>query len=127
MSFCVAYVGEVIIKPEYREDFDRFFHGEYTLLQTELFKDFVEKQFDFQNRFYLAGWKHYNEIEEWRGKYKTSYDEETGRFVYGLSCKLHVEFSKFFDMLEKITETVISKDYWDEEFGYTWGKERKCL
>ena len=125
MSFCVAYVGEVIIKPEYREDFDHFFHGEYTLLQTELFKDLVEKQFDVSNSFYLAAWKHHNEIEEWRGKYETSYDEETGRFVYGLSCKQHYKYVEFFDMLENITETVISEDYWDEEYGYTWTKKGK--
>lgn len=108
-----AEVGRVIIKPEYREDFDYFFHEEYTLLQTELFKTFVEKHFDLPY-FDFSFWKHDNEIEEWRGKYETSYDEESGRFVYGLSRKQHYEYSEFFDMLEEITETVISEDYWDE-------------
>lgn len=110
-----AEVGRVVIKPEYREDFDHFFHAEYTLLQTELFKSFVEKHFDFPSFFDFSFWKHDNEKEEWRGKYETSYDEETGRFVYGLSCKRHTEDPEFFDMLEDITETVISEDYWDED------------
>lgn len=109
-----AEVGRVVIKPEYREDFDHFFHEEYTLLQTELFKTFVEKQFDFPVYLSPCGWRHDNEREEWRGKYKTSYDEETGRFVYGLSCKYHPELEDFFDMLEEITQTVISEDDWNE-------------
>lgn len=109
-----AEIGRIIIKPEYREDFDHFFHDEYHLLQTEHFKTFVEKQFDFPSYFYFDSWKHYNEEEEWRGKYETSYDEETGRFVYGLSCKAHIEYVDFLDMLEEITETVISEDSWVE-------------
>lgn len=75
----------------------------------------MEKHFDFPTFFYLSGWRHENEVEKWRGRYKTSYDEESGRFVYGLSCKQHVEDMEFFDMLEEITETVISEDYWDED------------
>ena len=109
-----AEVGQIIIKPEYRADFGHFFRDEYYLLQTELFKTFVEKHFDFPDYFHFEFWKHYNEEEEWRGKYETSYDEETGRFVYGFSCNAHIEYVEFFDIVEDMTETVISKDYWVE-------------
>lgn len=110
-----AEVGRIVVKPEYREDFDFFFNAEFGKVKTELFKRFVEKHFDYPGFFYaISSWRHENEKESWRGKYETSYDEETGRFVYGLSCKYHLEYSDFFDMLDEITETEVSWDTWEE-------------
>lgn len=110
-----AEVGRIVVKPEYREDFWHFYNADFGKVQTELFKRFVEEHFDYPSFFYeISAWKHDNEEESWRGKYETSYDEETGRFVYGLSCKHHIEYDEFFDMLEGITETVISEDFWSE-------------
>lgn len=110
-------VGRIIIKPEYREDFDLFFHGQYSLLQTEPFIAFVEKHFSISLDFIeFHYWNHDCEKEEWRGKYETSYDEKTGRFVYGISYSgSHTLVTEFFnDVLDDITETVISEDGWAE-------------
>lgn len=111
-------VGRVIIKPEYREDFDHFFRGEYSRLQTELMKEFVKKHLLVTDHFIeLCYWKHDDCKEEWRGKYETTYDEDSGRFVYGVCYNLHsrsgmLEF--FDDILPAITQEVISEDGWAE-------------
>lgn len=109
-----AEVGRIVIKPEFREDFEYFFNAEFGKVQTEPFKRFVEKYFDCPRYYVLSGWRHDSEKESWRGKYETSYDEETGRFVYGLSCKYHPEYEDIFDMLDEITEEVVSEDDWCE-------------
>lgn len=110
-----AEAGRIVVKPEYREDFDCFYNADFGKVKTELFKSFVKKYFDYPSFYYaVSSWGHDNEKESWRGKYETSYDEETGRFVYGLSCKYHEEYTDFFDVLKEITETVISEDEWWE-------------
>ena len=110
--------GSVVIKPEYREDFEHFFYGEYRLLKSELFKSFVDRNMDWANFTGLEYWEHGDEKEEWRGKYKTSYDESDGRFVYGITFNknfpgdLNYDFVNY--ILPDLTESVIFEDFWDE-------------
>ena len=113
-------VGMVQIKPEYREDFDLFFHGKYSYITTELFRDFIEKNWISFGFIEFCCWHHDNEKKEWSGKYETSYDDASGRFVYGVCYnKYHKgEMTEFFNyLLPEITETVISEDFWEEGMG----------
>lgn len=111
-------VGTITVKPEYREDFDFFFHGQYSRLQTKLLKDFVYKGLKTPRFTGLRYWKHNDEKEEWHGRYKTSYDESSGRFVYGVFYNKNrlddlTDFLLY--ILPEITETEISSDCWSED------------
>ena len=118
MSLWCAWVGEIVIKPEFREDFGYLFRGEYDRLESGSIADYVKLYKD--RMLPLCYWKHDDEEVEWKGKYKTSYDEETGFFTYGVSFNQHGEFlSSMLDMadlLEEITEEEISNGGWYEDW-----------
>lgn len=141
MSYYVANIGEVIIKPEYREDFGYFFEERYLAVKDPLLKKFIVENilpnidnlkydkmhvFDYGDYDHdaswqpLRGWRHDNNKEAWRGKYKTSYDKETGRFTYGICYNQRrgvwwaiTEF--IYDILDDISEQVLFQDEWNED------------
>ena len=164
MSLYMAYVGERIIKPEFRKDFGYLFREEYDKIKSgpiadyvedwgrveesrlkpefderELFKDFgrlfiklldelgreviyeyVENNYIYPFRYWdVQGLAKALGKPEW-DKYKTAYDEETGLFTYGVEYNLHGSWAgsmrDMWDLLEEITEEVISKDGWIEDY-----------
>ena len=86
MSFYVANVAIIKIKPELQQDFSHFFNVEYDKIQDEKFKIFADelkKNYEENSSvWYLKEWDHFDEVERWKGKYKTSY--ENGVFTYGI-------------------------------------------
>lgn len=116
MSLYLAKVGEIIIKPEYRKDFGHLFRGEYDMIGDGIIADVVKEHEDTIIPF--SHWKHYDEKDEWKGKYATAYDEETGFLSYGVCYNLNGRFSWtmicMFEMFEAITEKKISHDDWIE-------------
>lgn len=117
MSLYEAWVGEKIIKSEFRADFGYLFRGEYDKLETGPIADYVKEWKDDMLPF--CHWNHYDFDERWKGKYKTSYHEETGFFTYGVSYNrygvLRGPMEDMYDLLEEITEEDISFDHWVEE------------
>lgn len=122
MSLYVAHVGDVVIKPEIRKDFGRFFNQNYSLVTNTLLKQFIAN-YDLlaSNALFIpiCLWKHDNWCKEWEGKYETSYNKETGRFIFGASYNLHglrakamIEF--FGELLPAITECELFLDDWVE-------------
>ena len=86
MSFYVGNVAIIKIKPELQQDFSYFFNVEYDKIQDEKFKIFTDElkknyEDEFSN-WYLKDWTHFDEVERWKGKYKTSY--EKGILTYGI-------------------------------------------
>lgn len=123
MGYYVAQVGELIIKPEYRKDIGHFLREEYDEVQNKELRDFIENYFLERNRdcfLFLKTkyWKHKEYKVEWTGKYETRYDEETGRFVYGVSYNRHsVGFGMddFFTLLKRMSQEEIFEDHCTEE------------
>lgn len=118
MSLWTADVGEVIIKPEYRMDFGYLFRGEYEEIECELLSAYVEEYGDYLTP--MERWSHMDYKPEWKGKYITSYNKETGVSVYGCARNMHGMIGTFMhefhsDILPAITETVISYDGWIED------------
>lgn len=112
MSYEVAKVGELIIKPEYRKDMERFVLGEYGKIECKDMRDYVE---DWKGIFLeVKYWRHNNYKFHWAGKYETSYDVQTGRFVYGVCYTNYMAMWALNDLLEKITEEKIYEEYADE-------------
>lgn len=122
MSLYVAQVGDIIIKPEVRNDFGYFFEQKYSLISNTVLQQFVS---DFnltksQLLFIpLMDWTHFNYKKEWYGKYETSYDKETGRFIFGVSYNIHgpratamIEFLG--EVLPVLTEQELFLDGWVE-------------
>ena len=119
MSFYVAYVGDVIIKEEYRKGFGQLFRNEYAYkygleIEDKLISDYIRLYEDSFLDF--AYWKHYDNKCEWIGKYRTSYNEATGQFIYGVEYEAHglyhcsmSEF--FFELLPQIIEVVNFEDH----------------
>ena len=127
MSFYCANVGEIIIKPEFREGFGHFFRGECDKLESGPIGDYVkdwtymkEQTGEYGILFPpLCHWKHDDEKDEWKGKYETLYDEETGLFTYGVSYNQYRYGESMLDMLDlldEIAEEEISSDGWNEEW-----------
>ena len=118
MSLYCAWVGEIIIKPEYRKDFGYFFRGEYDKLESGAIADYVKRWKD--DLLPLCDWSHFDYEDSWKGKYKTSYDEETGYFVYGVAFNQHGSYLTSMlciaDLLKEITEKEISDDAWYEDW-----------
>lgn len=123
MSFYIAFVGEVIIKPEHRAGFGRLFHNDYAYdyeyeIDDEVISDFARAYENVLSDF--SNW-HYSDCKpEWENKYRTTYDETTGLFVYGIEYNMHshlkIAMRDFFnEFLPTITERVISEDFWSEE------------
>lgn len=123
MSLYVADVGIVKIKPEYVEQFGYIFRGEYDRekVQDDVFSPLFGAIYD--DEYYEFGireihnWSHWDEKEEWVGKYSTSYED--GIFTYGLNYnhdnKRNSRFvTDFFKVLDNITEEVIFRDSWCE-------------
>lgn len=73
MSSYAAQVGEVIIKPQNRQNFGRFFYEEYGEIEDNALLCFVENWITDRNVFFtpLCKWQHNNAKEEWQGKYAT--------------------------------------------------------
>ncbi len=86
MSFYVGNVAIIKIKPELQQDFSYFFNVEYDKIQDEKFKIFADelkKNYkDESSEWNLKDWTHFDEVERWKGKYKTSY--EKGILTYGI-------------------------------------------
>lgn len=119
MSFYAAQVGEVIIKPQYRQDFDRFFCEEYGEIKDKALLSFVEDWITDRNVFFMppCRWQHYNAKEKWQDKYATTYNVHTGRFVYGVCYSLkskRLAMTDFFKLLQEMSEEVIFMDYVDD-------------
>lgn len=142
MSYYVADVGEVIIKPEFREDFGYFFEERYLAVTNPLLKQYIldivlenvnendlnemyEYKFDNIDKYIsrnfipLIRWSHDNIKDEWQGKYNTSYDKATGRFTYGIYFNMHGAFwwgihEFLFEVLPEFTEKVLFSDGWAE-------------
>lgn len=123
MSYYVAQVGELIIKPEYRKDIGRFIREEYDNIEDKSLLSFIEEYFIQEHKscnLFLKPkyWKHNEYKAEWAGKYETRYDEETGRFVYGVSYNLYSKgfgMNDFFDLLKKMSREVIFEDRCTED------------
>lgn len=119
MSFYAAQVGEVIIKSQNRQDFNRFFSEKYGEIEDNALIGFVENWVTDRNVFFtpLCRWQHSNAKPEWQGKYATTYNAQTGRFVYGVCYSLKSErlaMTDFFKLLQKMSEEVIFTDYIDD-------------
>lgn len=118
MSLYCTWVGEIIIKSKFRTDFGYLFRGEYDKLESGPIADYV-KRWKNNDMLPLCNWKHYDEEDSWKGKYKTSYDEETGFFTYGVSFNRHgvlnPSMQDMYDLLKEITEEEISYDDWYED------------
>lgn len=87
MSLYVAFVGDVIIKEEYRKGFGQLFRNEFAYkygleIEDKLISDYIKSYEDCFLDF--AYWKHNDNKCEWIGKYQTSYNEATGQFIYGV-------------------------------------------
>ncbi len=125
MSLYVAEVGEVIIRPEYRRDMGHFVRGEYDEVSGGELAEFIYKWAVMRDKSWafpeIKYWSHNEYKDEWKGKYKTCYNEETGRFVYGKSYNLHtsgfstIALREFFELLRKMTQEVIFKDGYAED------------
>ena len=119
MSLYTADVGDIILKPEVREDFGYFFEQNYSLVTNTLLKEFIADYVSTEEFVPFVYWRHQDEKKEWRGKYKTSYDKETGRFIYGVTYNMH-GFSYWamhiflFDVLPELTEQELFHDGWVE-------------
>lgn len=108
MSYEVAKAGELIIKPEYRKDMERFFYGKYDEIEYKDLRDYTE---DWKGIFLeVKYWSHKDYKNDWTGKYETSYDVQTGRFVYGV-C-----YSDWFAMwdLEEVLEKMTMEKLYEE-------------
>lgn len=119
MSSYAAQVGEVIIKPQNRQNFGRFFYEEYGEIEDNALLCFVENWITDRNVFFtpLCKWQHNNAKEEWQGKYATTYNAKTGRFIYGVCYSLKSErlaMSDFFKLLHEMSAEVIFTDYIDD-------------
>lgn len=126
MSLYVAKVGEVIIRPEYRKDMGHFVRGEYDEITDPDLREFIDEygvrkgaSYDFIE---IRLWRHNDYKDEWKGKYETAYDEETGRFIYGVSYNLHSSGFRreamwdFFHLFrDKLTEEVVFNDGFAED------------
>lgn len=121
MSLWCAMVGEIVVKEEFRKDFGHLFRGEYDEILregpiAEYVKDHGKSYLD--DMLSLDEWSHDDYKEEWKGKYETSYDEETGRFTYGVAYNEHGEHMlAMLDMkglLMEIEEEEVSRDHYDE-------------
>lgn len=119
MSFYAAQVGEVIIKPQNRQDFGRFFCEEYGSIEDKALLCFVENWITDKDVFSppLCRWQHNNARPEWQGKYATTYNAQTGRFVYGVYYSLkskRLAMTDFFKLLQQMSQEVIFEDYIDD-------------
>ncbi len=121
MSYYVADVGVVKVKPELVEQFGYFYNGEFEKITDEYMNDFIrvhEDEVDLTDYCWnIRAWSHDNEKPEWIGKYQTSF--ENGIFTYGISYNAHgrlrgIMLDIFDDLLPYITESVIVKDGWAE-------------
>ena len=111
------------LKPEFDE---RELFKDYGYLFRKLLDELGrEALYEYEERDYiypLRDWDLHGLAEElgkpeW-DKYKTAYDEKTGLFIYGVEYNTHGWGSCMMDMedlLEEITEEVISKDFWIED------------
>lgn len=119
MSFYAAQVGEVIIKPQNRQDFGRFFCEDYEKIEDKALLGFVENWITDRNVFFTppCRWQHNNAKEEWQGKYATTYNAQTGRFIYGVCYSIKSErlaMTDFFKLLQQMSQEVIFEDYIDD-------------
>ena len=126
MSFYVANVAIIKIKPELQQDFSYFFNVEYDKIQDEKFKIFADelkKNYeDKSSEWNLKDWTHFDEVERWKGKYKTSY--EKGILTYGIyynqyngSLRNYIwEVEEF--IFQYCMEVKIFYDGWTEEEWY---------
>ena len=119
MSFYAAQVGEVIIKPQNRQDFNRFFCEKYREIEDKTLIDFAENWVTDRGVFFtpLCRWQHSNAKPEWQGKYATTYNAQTGRFIYGVYYSLKSErlaMVDFFKLLQEMSQEVIFTDYIDD-------------
>lgn len=121
MGTYFAQVGEVIIKPDCREDFGRFVREEYEKIKDTRICDFIDEwslieDKEYRYRFFLPlkCWKHYDYKDEWVNKYITNYDEQTGHFTYGVCYKdtsKGYAMYEFFELLDEIVQEKIFVDY----------------
>lgn len=117
MSYWVADVGIIKIKPELQKEFGFLYRGEYDKITDAILNDFLDSYSDCKIRK-ISDWKHHNEKEEWNGKYHTMYDEN-GIFTYGISYNQHgvdeLYMSDFWDdILPYVADVTIYKDGWCE-------------
>lgn len=116
MSFYAAQVGEVIIKPQNRQDFGRFFCEDYGSIEDKALLCFVENWITDKDVFFtpLCKWQHNDAKEEWQGKYATTYNVQTGRFSYGVCYSFkskRLAMADFFKLLQQMSQEVIFEDY----------------
>ena len=118
MSSWCAWVGEIIIKSKFRADFGYLFRGEYDKLESGPIADYVKSWKD--DFLPLCYWEHMDYEDSWKVKYKTSYDEETGFFTYGVAYNRYGVYESSMldmaDLLKGITEKEVSYDAWYEEW-----------
>ncbi|MBR1851585.1 MAG: hypothetical protein IJ794_00200 [Lachnospiraceae bacterium] len=116
MSHYAAEVGIVKIKKEYRKEFGYLWNREFDKLSAPMFIEFLE---DFPNGSNRAfSWCHGDVKTSWVGKYKTSYDEESGMFTYGVYYNEYGNgweyWGDYKGILEEIEEEWFFEDWWDE-------------
>ena len=119
MSYWVADVGKIKIKPELRQEFYYLFHEEYDKITDPVLKEFAES-FDDENRicsYPLNKWEHHDEKPEWVGKYSTFYDGEI--FSYGMSYNQNGSYREFVqefrdDIIPYVAEVILESDWWAE-------------
>lgn len=120
MSYWVADVGKIKIKPELRQEFYYLFHEEYDKITDPVLKEFAESFDDDENRIYsypLNKWEHDDEKPEWVGKYSTFYDGEI--FSYGMSYNQNGSYREFMqefrdDIIPYVAEVILESDWWAE-------------
>ena len=124
MGQYVAEVGDIIIKEEYRKDFGHLFREEYDKLESGIIADYAKEYYiDHVKHGHdplmpVREWKHMDYKESWRGKFQTEYDEETGRFTYGMvynrrGAYFEPMYTMFYLLLE-ITEEELWYDSVDD-------------
>lgn len=125
MSYYIAKVGVVKIKPEYAEQFGYFFNCEHEKVTDAVFESFLHKYYeDSEPGYYddyvmdIRTWKHYDIKKEWQDKYITAYKD--GIFTYGLYFNRNNPIRALFvldfldKLLPKLTEKVLESDSWYE-------------
>ena len=120
MSYYKTEVGEVIIKKEFRKDLGRLYEEKYDEIENEVIKEWI---LPYLPAWWLPPkkWDHRVYKDEWEGKYKTTYNENNGVFVYGVAYNANGFYGLsmrdfFWKILPMIVEKIISQDRYDEGY-----------
>lgn len=122
MSFYFANHQIIKIKPELQKDFSYLFNGDYEKIENAVLHEFADDYF-IQGKAAgyhseeLKNWGHHDYVDEWKGKYPTSYKD--GIFSYSNHYNANGFLGEFYsdfetEILPLITEEIIEEEHWSE-------------